>query len=194
MEDFSHIEDQAYAPAKFSRIISAGGSIITDEILLEVFRRIDPLLLEPRPTKVIMAMLERRRGRRPSRGVHSLTWLAKQVAAIDRADIAPSYLVALSKRIASGKGTSDHEGTVQFDRCRFKLDRNMFIRGLFREMRELLADKRDPVNHPILGKLEVPAGMPPQMQAAEMTLRVLERAGHDVISRQRVIAIASMRQ
>ena len=70
----------------------------------------------------------------------------------------------------------------------------MFIRVLYWEIRELLADKPDVVIHPIIGEIPVPAGIPPRMQAATMMAQVLdEKLGHDPVAPERIIKIASMR-
>jgi|JI8StandDraft_2_1071088.scaffolds.fasta_scaffold46777_1 hypothetical protein len=139
MADYSHCADHWYSPARFSQVV-ASGIVITDEILLEVFNRIDPPLLEPRQAEFVTATLERRHGRRPSRGVASPNWLAKQISAISRPDVDPSYLAAVSARIKSGKGTTDFKRAVKFHRQRLEDDRKMYIRAFFWRFRKMLAD------------------------------------------------------
>jgi hypothetical protein len=193
MPDFFHYADHYYSPARFSKIV-ARGTVITDDILLEVFRRIDPPLLEPRQAEFVTATLDRRHGRRPSRCVPSPNWLARHILAISRPDVDPSYLAAVSARIKRGKGTTDFERAVKFHRQRLEGDRKMFIREFFWRFRKILNYKPEIVNDPDFGEIKVPAGMPPQIQAAEMTLQIVSgKLGYPWISHRQVISIAMMR-
>jgi hypothetical protein len=142
----------------------------------------------------VIGTLKKQRGRRPSRGIPSPNWLAKKIASINRPDVDPLYLAAVSARIKSGKGTTDFKRAVKFHRQRLEDDRKMFIRAFFWRFREMLVDKPDRVNDPNFGEIEVPAGLPPQRQAAEMTLQIVSgKLGYPWISQRQVISIAPMR-
>jgi len=191
MPDFSWISDWCYRPSMVAKLLSRG-DVVTDEFLREVLVRIDPPLLDDRQTKYVMAVLERKRGRPPRRGIHSRRWLARLIRDIQRTEIDQSYLIALSNRIASGKGITDYECKVKCYRQRIKQKRDSFIQTLFRDMRELLAAKPERVIHPIFGEMEVPSGLAPREQAAELTARCLrDKLDMDPPSLSRIIRIGS---
>ncbi len=193
--DFSHLPSLIYRPDLIARI-KADGERATDETLLEIFNRITPPLLRPPETAVIVAILSRKRGRRPRRGVPSLQWLSRQIAQLDRPDVHASFLSALSERIASPKGFIEFERSRQFDRPYRRQQRDSLIRGLYREFYELIENDPSSVQHEVLGEVRVPQGIGRRRaRAAKMTHEVLRcRLRMIAPAEGTIIKIASMIQ
>lgn len=175
MADFSHLLTDLYPPDLVARF-AAEGEEVTDEILLEIFNRIFPPLLGLRETAVVVAILSRKRGRRPCRGVPSLRWLSRHIAELDRSDVHESFIRALSKRIGSPKGFTEIEYARRFNRRWKSRDRRCIIRGLYRCFYRRIQDDPPAIRHQVLGEIQVPLSIKGRSaRAAEMTHDVLRK-------------------
>lgn len=187
--DYDHI----YHPDLVAEMVSKNREI-SDEILLKIFHRINPPLLEKRPASSLIAMLEGRQGRRPSRGVPSIKWLARLITRQVRPDVHPVFLIVLSARILSNKGFKEIERASRFYRENRMTQRDDVIRGLYWQFRSLIEDNADSIMHPVLGALQIPPGLRPRMQAAEMVWNFLHGYWDDVApSTNAILTVSAMR-
>jgi hypothetical protein len=194
MTDFSHLPALICRPELVQRM-AARGEDITDEILLDIFERIDPPLLTDQQNKAVKAILGRRRGRPPKKGVPSRNWLGRRIANLDRPDVHAQFLEVLARRITS-QSPPPISRTAQRRHRRIKYDqRDTMISGLYWQMRSMLHGNPQTVSHSLLGLLDVPQGIPPFYQAARMTHAIISQYFDPYPpSEERIMRIAWMRQ
>ena len=137
-------------------------------------------------------MLERKRGRPPCRGIHSRRWLARVIRDIQRTEIDPAYLEALAARIESKSGITNHQRYRKKFPIRLLKDRDIVIRAIYGDMRKALVSKPSHVTFYPLGEMEVPTGLAPREQAAELTARYLrDKLGQHPPTLSQIIRIGS---
>ena len=167
--DFSYIKEDYYRPSMVTRRLGEGAEV-TDDMLLEVYNRINPPLLNDRQSAVVTAILARKRGRRPSRGVPSLKWLARHIVRLDRPEVDPEFLNLLAERVVSTNGPTDFERRYPLYKSQLKRDRRAIIGSIYRDIYALLEGGPTVVEHHILGKIDVPSEAGTRReQAAKMT-------------------------
>lgn len=193
--DFSHLREQYYQPELIVRLEEKNEKV-TDDTLLEILNRVSPPLLELKEMKTVVALLERRRGRRPSRGVPSLTWLSRKIARLERPDVHARFLLALAARLVSEKGHRDFEDEWASYKRRRTPKRDGLIRHLFYEFYQLIADAPSSVQHEILGEVRVPLDLETrESRAAEMTHQVMrDRLGERPPSHSTILKIVRTRR
>lgn len=163
----------------------------TDEMLFEALEQIHPPLLSGPDDVGVRSILQGKRGPKP-KGTPGRHELSRRIAELDRADVPRGYLDALAERIKHGKRYTE------FDRCkadyrqRCRRNRDMFIRGIYRQLYALQTGK-DTLEHPVLGSFEVPMNIRTRSgRALAMTSRIMqERLRLDPPSRRRMMNIIS---
>jgi hypothetical protein len=187
--DYSHYREQFYRPETVARL-QARGEEPSDRVLLEILSRLDPPLLGEKEIAAVRGILRRRPGRPPSRGVPSRPWLARQILAVDRADVDGAFLKALADRVLNPDGPTEYKQAVAAIRGREKRDRNMFINGIYWEIYDALERKPRVIFYEPIGELIVPRGIGTRGDiAAEMV--------HDIVSnrlKMRAPAISTIRK
>ena len=100
--------------------------------------------------------------------------MAKQILSVDRKDVDDAFLTALADRVADASGPTQYQLAIKALRERQKRDRNMFIRGLYRELYEALKGRPDVIYYEPLGKLIIPKNSGTRGDtAAEMTREIV---------------------
>lgn len=85
-----------------------------------------------------------------------MQWLSKRIAAIHRTDVDRDFLAVLAKRMTASRGIAELDRALQFQ-CRHSFrQRDILIRALCRQIRDLIQEGHAKVQHPILGEIEVP--------------------------------------
>jgi len=191
--DFSHLFDELRQPAAVVRYADMAGAA-ADEMFLEALETINPPLLEPREHATVTAMLGRKRGRRPSRGVPSIKYLSRRIAGLDRPDVDPEFLGLLADRLANDEGLTDAERAWPLLKAHRRRQRNVIIRGIYEDFHQRLENGPSSIDHEIFGKLVAPTHVGTRRyQAAELTRQVLSGRLREIApSITTIIKIASM--
>jgi hypothetical protein len=113
----------------------------------------------------------------------------------DRDDVPPAFSKALGDRLTSGRRFREVDRGRPFYREAQRRRRNMFIRGVYRQIGELLGCAPT-VEHPILGTIDVPAGdLTKSEKSLKMTADVLRnRLGEDPPSPRTMLNIITAKR
>ncbi len=184
--DFSHysLTDAQMVARYVSR-----GRRPTDEMLLEAFDRLNPLLLPDAEQRYVRTILSHKRGPRP-RIEQSKRALARKLELTKRSDAPPEYLKALSARLLKTRGLREYQRSVSFYWKHEQRTRDMFIRSLYRQFFKL-DDGSEEIVHPITGRVAVPQA---RKQKSKRTLAMVrevvgDRFGYFIPSDRRMMNI-----
>ena len=162
------------------------GARATDEMFLEAAQRIAPPLLPATYMKMLAIELDparQRRGRPRSGGQRSAQILLR-LRKISRDDVPAGFLIALIKRLESGKAFRELQRSRGTFREFRKRNRDTMIRGLYRDFYAALAGEPvDSIEHPILGKVKVPTDLKSKSERArQMTAEMIAWFGWPWVS------------
>ncbi len=162
-------------------------------MLLEAFERIDPPLLTGTEYLFVVTVLGRKRGRRPDIAGPAED-LANRLSTIRRNDVHPVFVETLADRLESNDAFPEFDRSLKVHKLLERRKREVLIRCLYFDFRDLL-DGRDHIDHPTLGRVDVPQDVRTRSdQALLMTQSVLRgRLGYTPPSLRRLMNIVSGR-
>jgi hypothetical protein len=178
MVDFSHLANLRPRPESIVWY-HASGNRPTDELFLEAFEGINPPLLSKLDTDVVRSALKPRRGR-PLKAAPSVDRVAHRIEMSRRSDVPKDFLDLLAVRLRTGERYTTYDVHIELRRHTDKIERTAFVWLIYDAIYSRL-DGGGFVDHPILGRLEVPKNQTTRsVQALMMTHDVLHNrmGGH----------------
>lgn len=169
------------------------GHRITDEDLLDVIERMRPGIYTDTELRCLRAILDpevESRGRKPADGPTRAS-LAVKLSSIDRDDIPKKFVVYVAERLHSGKKYTNADSNLAYYKKWRKHDRDMIMRGLYREFSARIFRSTKTVTHKVLGEFPVPMPeRPPSERALHLVQRILsDELGFDPPATGRMINI-----